>query len=187
MEGTTWVRGGAPRKGRAGRRRGGHPLIPRDGEKRGERGAQGTRRREAGRPTQEKNSAKKGCDWLDTKTINETKNRAEKKSAKKDCDWLDMKTVNETKSRAEGRTAKMETAIGIGRRRGVGLGRRSEMEMQIGQQRSERKQARKRDGHCVVAVVLSWARCWVDWATVGAPRGQVWEGGRWQAWEGLQG
>jgi hypothetical protein len=111
---------------------------------------------------------------LDTKTINETKNRAEKKSAKKDCDWLDMKTVN-------------ETAIGIGRRRGVGLGRRSEMEMQIGQQRSERKQARKRDGHCVVAVVLSWARCWVEWATVGAPRGQGWEGGRWQAWEGLQG
>ena len=163
MEGTTWVRGGAPRKGRAGRRRGGHPLIPRDGEKRGERGAQGTRRREEGRPTQEKKSAEKDCDWLGTKTINETKNRA------------------------EGRTANIETAMGIGRRRGLGLGRRSEMEMQIGQQMSERKEVRKRDGHCVVAVVLSWARCWVDWATVGSPRGQVWEGGQWQAWEGVQG
>ena len=172
MEGTTWVRGGGD--GRTGRRRGGHPLIPRDGEKRGERGAQGTRRREAGRPTQEKKSAEKGCDWLDTKTINETKNRAEKKSAEKDCDWLGTKTIN-------------ETAMGIGWRRGLGLGRRLEMEVQIGQQMSERKQARKRDGHCVIAVVLSWARCWVEWATVGAPRGQVWEGGRWQAWEGLQG
>jgi hypothetical protein len=150
MEGTTWVRGGARRNGRTGRRRGGHLLIPRDGEKRGKRGAQGTRRREEGRPTQEKKSAEKDCDWLDTKTIN-------------------------------------ETAMGIGRRRGLGLGRRSEMEMQIGQQMSERKQARKRDGHCVVAVVLSWARCWVDWATVGSPWGQVWEGGQWQAWEGVQG
>jgi hypothetical protein len=59
------------------------------------------------------------------------------------------------------------------------------MEMQIGQQMSERKQARKRDGHCVVAMVLSWADCW-EWATVGSPRGQVWEGGQWQAWEGGQ-
>ncbi len=176
---------GGTEEGRTGRRRGGHLLIPRDGEKRGKRGAQGTRRREAGRPTQETKSAEKDCDWLDTKTINATKNRAEKKSAEKDCDWLGTKTINETKNRAGGRTAKIETTMGIGRRRGLGLGRRSEMEMQIGQQMSERKQARKRDGR-VVAVVLSWARCWVDWATVGSPRGQVWEGGQWQAWEGVQ-
>jgi hypothetical protein len=74
----------------------------------------------------------------------------------------------------------------IGRTRGVGLGERSEMEMQIGQQMGERKQARKRDGHCVVAVALSWADCWVEWAPVGLPRGQVWEGGQWLAWEGGQ-
>ena len=160
MEGTTGGRGGASRNGRTGRRRGGHPLIPRDGEKRGKRGAQGTRRREEGRP------------------------RQEKKDAEKDCDWLDTTTRNEMKNRAGGRTAKIETAIVIGRTRG--LGGRSEMEMQIGQQMGERKQARKRDGHCVVAVALSWAGCWGEWAPVGLPRGQVWEGGQWQAWEGGQ-
>ena len=60
------------------------------------------------------------------------------------------------------------------------------MEMQIGQQMSERKEVRKRDGHCVVAEVLSWAGSWVEWATVGSPRGQVWLGGQWKAWEGGQ-
>ena len=54
------------------------------------------------------------------------------------------------------------------------------MEKRIGQQMGERTQARKRDGHCVVAVLLAWAVCWVEWATVGSPRGQVWEGGRWR-------
>jgi hypothetical protein len=98
MEGTAWARGRAPRDGRTGRCRGGHPLIPRDGEKRVKRGTQGTRRSEEGRPTQEK------------------------KNAEKDCDWTDTKTRSEAKIREAGRNAKIETAIVIGRRRVLGLG-----------------------------------------------------------------
>ena len=60
------------------------------------------------------------------------------------------------------------------------------MEKRIGQQMGGRTHARKRDGHCVVAVLLAWAVCWVEWATVGSPRGQVWEEGQWPAWEGGQ-
>jgi hypothetical protein len=43
-----------------------HPLIPRDGEKRGKRTASGTRRQEEGRPTQERKSAEKDWDLLNT-------------------------------------------------------------------------------------------------------------------------
>ncbi len=159
MEGTTWARGGAPRDGRTGKGRGEHPLIPRDGEKRMKRGTQGTRRSEEGRPTQEK------------------------KNAEKDCDWTDTKTRNEAKIREADRNAKIETAIVIGQRRVLGWGERSETETWIGQKRSGRTQARKQDGHCGVAVMLSRAGCWAEGATVSSTRRQVWEGGRRQAWE----